>query len=231
MNYMELVREGYEAMGERYLEARRSGVLELPILDRFVALVPPGGLVVDAACGAGIPVTRALAVAHRVIAADFSFGQLRLARRFVPQAGLTCQDITQLGLAAGSLDGFCCCYGIIHVPRGQHAALLRDVHRLLKEEGHALLCLGAEDLEAEEGEYQGAPMYWSHFDSQTYRAMLGRTGFRIIDSCVVPDPIDGGGGHLFVLVAKDGEQGATDGPTPTGAASPWMPPDSSIDTE
>ena len=229
MDYMELVREGYETMGERYLEARRSGVLELPILDRFVALVPPGGLVLDAACGAGVPVTRALAVAHRVIAADFSLGQLRLARRFVPQAGLTCQDITQLGFAAASLDGYCCCYGIIHVPREHHAALLRDIHRLLKQGAHALLCLGADDLEAEEGEYQGAPMFWSHFDSQTYRAMLGQTGFKVIDSCIVPDPIDGGGGHLFVLVAKDGERGAADGSTQTGAASLSTAPDSPID--
>jgi SAM-dependent methyltransferase len=231
MDYTELVREGYETMGARYLEARRLGVLELPILDRFVALVPPGGVVLDAACGAGIPVTRALAVAHRVIAADISFGQLRLARRFVPQAGLACQDTTQLGFAAASLDGYCCCYGIIHVPRAQHEGLLRDVHRLLKHGAHALLCLGAEDLEAEQGDYLGAPMYWSHFDSQTYHAMLSQTGFRIIDSCIVPDPIDGGGVHLFVLVAKDRGRGPVNSSAQTGAAHPPMTPDRRIDVD
>ncbi len=66
-----------------------------------------------------------------------------------------------------------------------------------------MLCLGAEHLVDDIAEdYLGAPMYWSHFDTETYEKMLREVGFSLIWSKHVGDESCGGSGHLFVLVRK-----------------------------
>jgi len=45
-------------------------------------------------------------------------------------------------------------------------------------------------------------MYWSHFDSVTYRRMLKEIGFSLIWSKHVKDATCEGAGHLFVLAHK-----------------------------
>jgi SAM-dependent methyltransferase len=174
------------------------------VLVEFSELLPANALVLDAGCGAGAPVTRRLAQRHRVVGIDFSVSQLRLASGLVPPARLSCQDMTRMALSPGVFDGICSFYAIIHIPRDRHARLLADMHRLLRVGGLALLCLGAEDLEAEYDSYLGTPMFWSHFDSATYLAMLRAIGFHVMSSQIIPDPIATSGGHLFVLARKDG---------------------------
>jgi SAM-dependent methyltransferase len=202
MDPLRVVRSGYDAVAARYLEARLRGVSELPLVEELFRRVPAGRLVLDAGCGAGIPLTSGLAQRYRVLGVDFSISQLRLAARLVPSALFICQDLTALGVAPSSLDAVCSFYAIIHIPRDKHRRVLEAIHRAIKPAGHALLCLGAEDLPQDLGEYQGAPMFWSHFDAQTYHLMLTEMGFSILQAVSVPDPIDRQGSHLFVLAQK-----------------------------
>jgi hypothetical protein len=74
---------------------------------------------------------------------------------------------------------------------------------MLKPGGHALLCLGAENLIDDiEEDFFGERMYWSHFDAGTYHQMLKETGFLILWSKIVADETCAGSGHLFVLAQK-----------------------------
>ena len=199
-----IVRDAYDRMASRYLKARSRGLPEPPVLSEFSRLLPPNALVLDAGCGAGLPVTQTLARGHRVIGVDFSLAQLRLARRSVPEARFACQDMIRLAFPAGVFDGICTFYAILHIPRERHEALLLDLYRLLKTPGYGLLCLGGEDLKADRGSYFGEYMFWSHFDRRTYLRMLDRIGFQLFTSQLVPDPITRDGGHLFTLVHKGG---------------------------
>lgn len=199
-----IVRDGYDRMAPRYLKGRSRGLPESPLLSEFSHLLPPHALVLDAGCGAGLPVTQTLAEGHRVIGVDFSLAQLRLARQSVPEARFSCQDMTRLAFPAGVFDGICTFYAILHIPREQHEALLVDLYRLLKTPGHSLLCLGAEDNQADRGSYFGERMFWSHFDKPAYLRMLDRIGFQLLKTRLVSDPITREGHHLFTLVRKGG---------------------------
>jgi SAM-dependent methyltransferase len=203
MDYKETVRAGYNAIADRYLEERRRDSADINLLDDFIARLPARAHILDAGCGAGVPVAQILSTHFNVTGVDFSEAQVELAKKYVPNANLICQDMTKLDIPDHTFDGICSYYAIIHIPREEHQALLVNFHRMLKPGGFALLCLGAENLIDDIDEnFFGARMYWSHFDVDTYGRMLKDTGFSIIWAKKVADESCEGGGHLFALIQK-----------------------------
>ncbi|MGB7537727.1 MAG: class I SAM-dependent methyltransferase [Anaerolineales bacterium] len=203
MNHKVTVRNGYNAIAERYLAGRTTDSDDVRLLDDFVRRLPPDARILDAGCGAGVPVTRFLSRSHRVVGVDFAEAQIRMARRLVPGARFACQDLAKLGFLDGTFDGICSYYAIIHIPRREHDAILHHFYRMLKPSGVVLLCLGAEDLEEDIVEnYLGTRMYWSHYDAETNLRLIRGCGFNLVGSQIVADATAPGSGHLFALAQK-----------------------------
>jgi ubiquinone/menaquinone biosynthesis C-methylase UbiE len=136
---------------------------------------------------------------------DISEAQVRLAQEMVPEGNFICADMTRLCFREGSFDAICSYYAIIHVPREEHAGILRDFYRILRPGGLALFCLGAGDLpESVEKYLNGVEMYWSHYDAKTNIGLLEECGFSIIWYRLVNDSTDpkSKSVHLFVLAEK-----------------------------
>lgn len=203
MDFKEIVQSGYNKIANRYLSERTTDSEDVRLLGDFIEMLAPGAKVLDAGCGAGVPITQRLAEKFDVIGVDFSAAQIELARQNVPNARFLCKDLTDLHFPQDFFDGVCSYYAIIHIPREEHRALLEKFHYMLNTGGVALLCLGAENLIDDIDEnFLGAKMYWSHFDSVTYRKMLKEIGFSLIWSRHVKDAICEGARHLFVLAQK-----------------------------
>lgn len=199
----EIVRKGYDSIAAKYLAARSEDSADVQLLQELAHRLPSGAKILDAGCGAGVPVTRRLSESFSVTGVDFSETQIRLARRLVPRAHFVLQDITQLSFPENSFDAVCSYYAIIHIPRKEHSKILRNFYRILRPSGLALLCLGANDLEHDLVEdYLGSRMYWSHYDSETNLRMLRAAGFHLIWSKLVADRSAPGSAHLFVLTQK-----------------------------
>jgi SAM-dependent methyltransferase len=126
--------------------------------------------------------------------------QLGLAKRHVPTGLWVCADLAALPFADASFDAVCSYYAIIHIPREQHASVLRGLARVLRPRGLALLCLGAVDLSAWTEQYHDAPMYWSHYDAATSLSLVTAAGLEVVWDRWVGE---GTGGHLFVLAQRD----------------------------
>jgi SAM-dependent methyltransferase len=202
-DHKETVRAGYNAIAAQYLASRREGSEDVLLLRELVARLPAGAEVLDAGCGAGVPVAKLLSLHFRVTGVDFAEEQVSLARRMVSGARFLCRDVTTLDLPDDSFDAICSYYAIIHIPRQEHRALMRNFHRMLRPAGLILLCLGADDLPCDIDEnYHGIRMYWSHYDAGTNRAMVEECGFDIIWSKIVSDDTFPEGRHLFVLGRK-----------------------------
>ena len=201
MDHKETVKTGYNAIAEQYLEKRTMKATNFALLDDFVQQLQPYAKVLDAGCGAGVPVTRILSENFDITGVDFSEKQIEMAKKNVPDATFICQDMTQLDFPAQSFDGICSYYAIIHIPRNEHRALLENFYRMLKPGGITLLCLGADDVPDDTHSFHNTQMYWSHFDEATYKLMLKEIGFRILSSKIVPDETYNGE-HLFVLAQK-----------------------------
>jgi ubiquinone/menaquinone biosynthesis C-methylase UbiE len=203
MDFKETVKSGYNKIASRYLAERTRDSEDVHLLDDFIKRLPLNAKVLDAGCGAGVPISQMLSRHFDVTGVDFSEAQIELAKKNVPKANFICQDMTRLDFPENSFDGICSYYAIIHIPREEHQPLLTDFYRMLKSGGFALLCLGAEHLIDDIDEnYLGTRMYWSHYDTDTYLRMLKDCGFSTIWSKRVVDETCEGSGHLFVLLQK-----------------------------
>jgi 2-polyprenyl-3-methyl-5-hydroxy-6-metoxy-1,4-benzoquinol methylase len=203
MDFKKTVKEGYDVIANRYLAERTRDSEDVRLLNELMERLPVHASVLDAGCGAGIPISQMLSDRFHVTGVDFSEAQVELAKKNVPNARFLCEDMTKLDFPEGTFDGITSYYAIIHIPREEHQELLANFHRMLKPGGVALLCLGAEHLIDDIDEnYLGTRMYWSHYDTETYLKMLQDCGFSIIWSRHVGDATCEGAGHLFVLVQK-----------------------------
>jgi len=203
MDYKEIVKAGYNNIADRYLAERTRDGADVRLLRDFIELLAPKSKVLDAGCGAGLPIAEMLAEHFDVIGVDFSKEQVERAKKNVPNAHFFREDMTELDFPDESLDGICSYYAIIHIPREEHASLFANFHRMLKTSGVALLCLGAEDLIDDiDEDFLGTRMYWSHYNSETYIKMLKECGFTIIWTKHIADSTCEGAKHLFVLAQK-----------------------------
>jgi ubiquinone/menaquinone biosynthesis C-methylase UbiE len=198
----ETVRAGYDKVALQYARARQTDSSDAKLLPRLAERLGKGALILDAGCGCGHPVGTFLSKSFKVIGMDFSNVQLRCARKTIPNSMLACGDLTNLPFRDSAFDAVVSYYSIIHVPRDEHPELLHNIHRILKQGGLALLCLGAGDLPMDKSTYMNVPMYWSHHDKEANLRMLKERKFSVLWSEIVQDPIDPASSHLFVLAKK-----------------------------
>src|SRR5881397_2595265 len=95
------VRESYNRIAGAYLSSRRCDSPDVALLNDLVVRLPPRARVLDAGCGAGVPIARQLATRANVVGVDFADVQLGLARRHVPtglwsvQTSSHCRSLTR----------------------------------------------------------------------------------------------------------------------------------------
>ena len=202
--HKQIVRAGYDTIGSAYTAGRQLDNEHLAMLNDLVSRLSRDARVLDAGCGAGVPVTRWLSERVQVTGVDISDAQITAARRAVPQVEFICADMTQMDFLDESFDAICSLHSVIHIPREEHRPLLRTFHRMLKPEGLMLLCMGSGDWPGEVEEFFGAPMYWSHYDAETNLALTQECGFGIAWSRMVTDGLDpeAASAHLFILAQK-----------------------------
>jgi SAM-dependent methyltransferase len=200
-----VVEDGYDAVAERYFEwsdARPSAVRRR-WLDKALALIPPGSDVLDLGCGAGVPMTRALAAGRRVTGVDLSTRQIGLARVNVPDATFIRADMTSLDLPPASLDAVVAFYSLTHVPRTDLPTLLASIHGWLRPGGIFLATMGAEDSPDEvEDDWLGAPMFFSHYGAKRNRELVRTAGFELEEAMLEEEPEDRHAALFLWVVAR-----------------------------
>ena len=200
-----IVAEGYDEIADRYLDWSATAPVRLRYVERLLDLLPSSCDVLELGSGAGEPVTRRLAERHRVVAVDISSRQLELAAIHAPQAQLMLANILDLAFPRESFDAVVAFYSLTHVPRSHHADLIERIVEWLRPGGLVLLTMGGADNPGSiEDDWLEAPMYFSHFDAATNRALIQRSGIRILSADVVEeDARDAGARFLWVIGRVD----------------------------
>lgn len=202
-----LVARGYDRIAEPYmaLGARTRWGVRPDYLAILLDALPAGSRVLDLGCGCGLPVTRALAARHQVLAVDLSEVQAGLARRHAPTAAVVVADAAAFDVTPGALDAVAAFYTLTHIPRERHVALLRRVFGWLRPGGLLVATMGADDQPGEVLDDflgMGAPMYGSHFDAPTNRRLVADAGFHLRSAEVRAQQEDGRSMSLLWVVAE-----------------------------
>ena len=193
----EMVRSSYDAISRRYRgDDGESPYPYATYLAEAERLLSPGAPVLDLGCGCGLPVARELSQRYDVTGVDFSPVQIERAQALVPAARFVCDDMASVELPSAYFAMVVSFYALIHVPVEEHPAILARIRTWLRPGGHLLAIVGANALPASTAQYLGAPMYWSHGDTATYRRWLDEAGFVRCWDRFIPE---GDSGHTLVL--------------------------------
>ena len=186
IDYKDLVRRGYNRCASAYAGARQGEAhTELELL---AERLDDGASVLDIGCGAGVPITRALAGKFAVTGVDISSEMVRKARANVPCASFIHGDITSVGFPDSSFDAAIAFYSIFHIPREEHRGLFRRIRSWLKPGGY-LMCTLSRHSEAAytEDDFFGETMYWSNYGLADYERILTGLGFRLLTTTTIGD--------------------------------------------
>jgi SAM-dependent methyltransferase len=200
-----IVASGYDVVAERYLEwsGKRPSGPRLRWLAKALELIPPGADVLELGCGAGIPMTAALAEGRRVTGVDISATQIELARRNVATATFLQADMTTLDFPTASFDAVVAFYSLTHVPRDEQGPLLARIARWLRPGGVFVASMGVEDDPGDvEQDWLGVDMYFSHFGAKQNRRLVERAGLKVEGAEIDAEPEDRHDARFLWIVAR-----------------------------
>jgi SAM-dependent methyltransferase len=205
MDPKRIVAEGYDAISDRYLawSDLRPSPTRLRYLALALELIPAGSDVLELGCGAGIPMTAALAEGRTVTGIDISATQIAAARRNVPGATFTKADMTALDFEPASFDAVVAFYALTHVPRDEQGDLLARIRRWLRPGGLFLASMGADDEPGDvEADWLGVDMYFSHYGAKANRRLVERAGLVIERAEIAVEPEDRHDARFLWVVAR-----------------------------
>jgi cyclopropane fatty-acyl-phospholipid synthase-like methyltransferase len=201
----QIVAAGYDAIAETYRDwAEADSWPRLEWLALLEAELADGAAVLELGCGAGLPVTRALAERHRVTGIDISARQIELARENVP--GATFLQADALAVELPRFDAVVSLYMSGHVPRDEQPELLRRIAGWLGAGGLLLMTLTRRGSDGVvEDDWLGAPMFFAGDDAETNLTRVRETGFEVLRAEVVPQEEFGREiAFLWVLARRTG---------------------------
>ncbi len=170
----------YEQHAEAWDRQRPRDLQERLWLDRFGALLPKGGRVLDIGCGAGEPIASYL-VEHgfRVTGVDSSPTLIALCRRRFPSQTWQVGDMRALDLGQ-RFDGMIGWHSFFHLAqRDQRAMFPRFAAHAAP--GAALMFTAGPQAGEAIGSWQGEPLYHASLAPEEYAALLMQNGFAVVD--------------------------------------------------
>jgi 2-polyprenyl-3-methyl-5-hydroxy-6-metoxy-1,4-benzoquinol methylase len=119
------VEKAYDKIAGEYLKTKdESTLIFAKELEKELV---PGSKILDAGCGAGIPIAKYLSKNFEVFGIDISAKQIELAIENVPLAKFKKTDLGTSGFDTEFFDGIICMYALIHVNRKRHLDILNKV--------------------------------------------------------------------------------------------------------
>jgi SAM-dependent methyltransferase len=186
---------GYDAVAHEYAEKFKDEMGVKPFdracLDRLGREVAALGPICDLGCGPG-QIARYL---HRqgisALGVDISANMVAEAQRLNPEIPFHQGNMLALPDPDSSWGGIAAFYSIIHVPRGQVVAALREMKRVLKPNGVLLLAfhIGQEIKHLDEWWDKAVDLDFAFYMPEEMEAWLREAGLAVEETLVRdPDP-------------------------------------------
>jgi SAM-dependent methyltransferase len=174
----------YDQIATDYAERWQDrGVLHAD-MERFVTLLPMGGLVCDVGCGPGFDTAVLRQKGLNVIGLDRSWGMMQAGRM---EHGIVAPfvqvDMRDLPLGKTAVNGLWVCASLLHLPREEVPQTVQDFARILKPSGILYLSVKMGD----DAKWTSTPFnddlsrFFTYWQPETLDPLLHQAGFTIID--------------------------------------------------
>lgn len=176
-----LVEANYDQIAQRYLDwiSQAEDDPRLRYLNEVLKRLTARPVALDLGCGAGVPCTAMLAERGEATGVDISGTQIALARRNVPNARFIKSSMAAITFPPDSFDLVTAFYSIPHLPRTQHADLLRRISVWLRPGGILLATFGEAEKDTV-AEFLETQMPTSSYHPKTNRRMVLDTGLTVL---------------------------------------------------
>jgi len=166
----------YEDHAAAWDEMRGRDLHEAPWLERFAALVPPGGAILDIGCGMGEPVARWFVERGSALTGvDSAPSLIAMAKERFPAHEWMVADMRLLDLGR-RFDGLLAWHSLFHLsPEDQRPMFARFAAHARR--GAPLMFTSGPEHGEEIGEWMGEPLYHGSLAPEEYRALLKAAGF------------------------------------------------------
>ena len=156
--------EYYNNEADRFFESTVS-VDFSKIQEQFLKYVKPGGRILDLGCGSGRDSRAFLERGYEVVAVDGSRELAKIAGAYIGQKVIVA-DFREFE-PEGTFDGIWACASLLHLPKGEIAAVMRQMAAHLAEGG----CFYAS---FKYGEFQGERngRYFTDMTEESFRELL-----------------------------------------------------------
>ena len=182
----------YERHSDAWVDARlrESNLYERSWLDRFCALIPPGGSVLDIGCGAGEPIARYVSEhGYAVTGIDSSPAMITKFRARLPGEQALVSDMRTLSL--GQLfHGILAWDSFFHLNHEDQRGMFPIFRAHAAPRAGLMFTSGPAYGEAI-GRLEGERLYHASFDAAEYRNLLEDAGFAVI-ATIAEDQTCGG---------------------------------------
>ena len=170
----------YEENAAAWDRQRGRDLFEQPWLDRFLALLPEGGRILDIGCGSGEPIASYfVARGFSVTGVDSSASLIALAQARLPDQEWIVADMRRLDLRR-RFDGLIAWHSFFHLAADDQRAMFARFAAQAAAGAALMFTSGAEAGEAI-GEWHGEPLFHTSLDPAEYESLLADNGFALVE--------------------------------------------------
>jgi len=194
----------YERHSDAWVAARlrESTLYERAWLDRFCALIPPGGSLLDLGCGAGEPIARYFVEqGFAVTGVDSSPAMIAKFKTRLPGAPAFVADMRTLSLKQ-KFHGILAWDSFFHLTPDDQRRMFA-IFRAHAAPGAALMFTSGPKHGEAIGQLEGEPLYHASLDVSEYRALLDAAGFAVLD--MVAEDASCGGRTVWLAQLRGGK--------------------------
>src|SRR3989344_1477536 len=180
------LRETYNKIAEDWHKAHNQNNWWVEGTNKFVSLLKPNDLVLDADCGAGTESKYLMSKGLKIIGIDFSDKLIEIAKKEAPSGNFFVMNISEADKLKEKFDGIFMQAVLLHIPKKDVAKTINKLLGLLKSGGYLYIAVkekkigGADEEIKTENDY-GYPYerFFSQFTLGEIKNLIKKTGLEI----------------------------------------------------
>ena len=173
----------YNRIGDEYFRKYFEFTPEdLPHIERFITYLPKGARILDAGCGPGGGVKYLTDQGYIAEGIDLSPKMIEIAHEQVPEGKFQLMDMGKLEYSDNHFDGIMANYSLIHIPTDELPLVIRELKRVLKDNGVLLILSmkGDPDQLVDEPMAPGMQVFVNFFNLKRLTDLLECEQFEIV---------------------------------------------------